>query len=681
MRHELPGLLPALLASTTVAIAQTPTFVALPPAPSSTSAWAWDSDRGRITAVENTAPYLWDWDGTTWSPRTGVASGAAGSFAGYDPVRRVLLAGTGGTEWNGASWILRGGVPNGNYLGPLAFDVSRRRVVAPTSTGAIEWDGVQNHILTAANGPPVRAAGAFAFDPVHQRCVLYGGRVALGTAVFDDCWSWDGAAWTQLAANAPPGPRSSATLAEEPATGQMVLYGGGGTTTWRLGGSTWTQVATTRDPGERSGAHLVFDGQGLLLSGNDAFRGGELWRFQNHDWTELQNGAPMPRQSAALGYDPIRGEVVLHSGLGGPSSMSFFGDTWTFDGQWHQHRTAITPAASAGANFAWSAVDQALLLARDSETWLWNGAAWIQRTPAVTPPARDGAALLPDPLGGVFLFGGRSATYFGDQWRWDGTNWAQLNLPVAPSPRLPLAAFDPLRNVVVLASGIDGAQNLTDTWEWNGISWTQFGSTPFQMGTLDQRLVWNPATARVRAEVLGQFEWDGATWTTIVMATSVETGASYVADLARGHVLRAGSQGRGFAVLTANAATAVSYGNGCALGAAPGLLGLGRPTPGNAAFALAATTFAPGAPAFLALGLQMQNQPLGSGCSALVGTVLGVHFFVAAPSGQVELPFPLPNDLSLRGVSFAAQAAVIDPARSVFAGITTSAGLWTTIGD
>ena len=681
MRHELAGLLPVLLASATVAIAQTPTFVALPPGPASTSAWAWDSDRGRLTAVENIAPYLWDWDGSTWSPRTGVASGAAGLFAGYDPVRRVLLAGTGGTEWNGASWILRGGVPTGNYLGPLAFDGSRRRVVAPTSTGAIEWDGVQNHTLTAANGPPARSAGAFVYDPAHQRCVLYGGWVTPGTAGLADCWSWDGGAWTQLALNAPPGPRSGASLAAEPATGQMVLYGGGGTTTWRLGGTTWTQVATTQDPGLRSGAHMLFDGQGLLLSGGDTLRGGELWRFQNHDWTRLQNDAPIPRQSAVLGYDPIRGEVVLHGGLGGPQAQVFFEDTWTFDGLWHQHHLAVTPGASAGATFAWSAVDQALLLARGSETWLWNGSAWTQRTPAVTPPARNGAAVLPDPLGGVFLFGGRSTTNLGDQWRWDGTNWTQQNPPIAPSPRLPLAAYDPIRNVVVLASGIDGVQSLTDTWEWNGTNWTQFGNTPFQVGTLDQRLVWNPATGRVRAEVFGQFEWDGATWTTIATATSAETGASYVADLARGHVLRVGRLGRGFAALTANPATAVSYCNGCALGAAPGLLALGRPTPGNAAFALTVTTFAPGAPTFLALGLQMQNQPLGSGCSALVGTVLGVHFLVAAPSGQVELPFPLPNDLALRGVNVAAQAAVLDPARSLFAGITMSAGLWTTIGD
>lgn len=685
--HRLPF---ALALAGAALPAQTVAYVAVPRAPSAASVWAWDSDRGRVVAVDNVAPFLWDWDGSQFAPRLGATGPTAGAnvFAAYDPRRRVLLSGNGQLEWNGVGWLLvTGSQPAGQALASPAFDAARGRVVVPTATAVHEWDGAQWQVLPGGNGPAARTGAAFAYDPANARCVLYGG--STGTTIAADCWSWNGSAWTQLSANAPAGPRSSPALAFEPPSGRLVLYGGGATTTWALLGTTWTQIATTRDPGSRSRAQFVWDGQGLLLGGGSTTLGstswgGALWRFQNQDWTDLPGGAPAPRYDAACGYDPLRRATVVFSGSASMFPGDLLGDTWTFaGGQWQRYRGSTAPAPRQGAQFAWSTADQALVLfGTGNDTWTWNGTVWTQRSPLQSPPPRTGAALVPDPQGGVLLFGGWDAVapgFLGDQWHWDGANWTMQTPVPVPAARAPLAAYDPVRNVVVLAGGYSLTQNFQDTWEWNGAAWVQFGNAPFLVGSRTEQLVFHPATGRVRAEAYGQYEWDGAAWTTIATGTFVPQGSRHVADLARGRIQRL-SYG-GFAVLTDTPAGAERYGNGCAYGSAPGLTAVGRPTPGTAAFSLAVATLAPNAPLFVAIGLQQASVPLGNGCTALVGTTLGVNFLVAAPSGQATLPIAIPNDLSLRGVSFTAQAAVVDPPRSLFAGVTISAGLLTTLGD
>jgi len=105
------------------------------------------------------------------------------------------------------------------------------------------------------------------------------------------------------------------------------------------------------------------------------------------------------------------------------------------------------------------------------------------------------------------------------------------------------------------------------------------------------------------------------------------------------------------------------------------------PTPGNANFALDLGALAPSSPTFLALGLVVQYQPLGAGCTLFVAQPLATLFAVAPSSAQVRFPIPIPNDPGLRGVQFVAQGAVFDPPRSLLGSATLTAGLRITIGD
>ena len=60
------------------------------------------------------------------------------------------------------------------------------------------------------------------------------------------------------------------------------------------------------------------------------------------------------------------------------------------------------------------------------DTWEWDGTAWLQRTPADLPPARQDAAFAHDSARGrTVLFSGLGGSCNGldDLWEWDGTDW------------------------------------------------------------------------------------------------------------------------------------------------------------------------------------------------------------------------------------------------------------------
>ncbi|MFN2508239.1 MAG: hypothetical protein ABR589_05650, partial [Chthoniobacterales bacterium] len=80
------------------------------------------------------------------------------------------------------------------------------------------------------------------------------------------------------------------------------------------------------------------------------------------------------------------------------------------------------------------------------DTWVWNGAKWIERHPAASPSKRFLAAMAYDATRKVVvLFGGFNPTgpnggALGDTWIWNGTNWIQQE-PAASPPRRYGAGF------------------------------------------------------------------------------------------------------------------------------------------------------------------------------------------------------------------------------------------------
>src|SRR5205814_567517 len=101
------------------------------------------------------------------------------------------------------------------------------------------WDGANWRRAAGARPPPARSGDAVVFEAAGTggRVVLFGGSSAGGT-LLNDIWSWDDTAWTHAAPSNPPLPRYDQATAYDAARGQVVLFGGIGSSA--VLSDTWT---------------------------------------------------------------------------------------------------------------------------------------------------------------------------------------------------------------------------------------------------------------------------------------------------------------------------------------------------------------------------------------------------------------------------------------------------------
>ncbi|MGA3149115.1 MAG: kelch repeat-containing protein [Acidimicrobiales bacterium] len=328
--------------------------------------------------------------------------------------------------------------------GSMAYDPAIGRLVLVPGAGLIPF--VMNETWTyngttwtelAANASPAVADASMAYDPAIGQMVLFGGTTFNNPG---GTWLFDGTTWTQASPTSSPPPLSFASMAYDPAIGQVVLFGGAGgpfgqgsSDTWTFNGTTWTQVLTPTSPPARQGASMAYDpatGQMVLFGG---YRGtdtpghvlGDTWVLNSTTWTQVSPpSSPPSRASASMAYDPAIGQMVLFGGTEAASTDDYaLGDTWTYNGAtWTQVSPATSPPSRFGASMAYDPMLGQLVLVcgsghyvgqRDAgdvplgETWTFQTAATGYRMVAAD--------------GGVFDFG---APFFGS------TGGMQLNQPI-----------------------------------------------------------------------------------------------------------------------------------------------------------------------------------------------------------------------------------------------------------
>jgi len=106
---------------------------------------------------------------------------------------------------------------------------------------------------------------------------------------------------------------------------------------------------------------------------------------------------------------------------------------------------------------------------------------WVQLNPVHNPPRRGAPAMAYDPVSQkIVMFGGYGRlNYYGDTWTFDGTDWKNQRLTVAPSPRAAAGmAFDVTLQKLVLFGGWNGQNYLGDTWLWDGATSTWAQTSP-----------------------------------------------------------------------------------------------------------------------------------------------------------------------------------------------------------
>jgi hypothetical protein len=264
----------------------------------------------------------------------------------------------------------------------------------------------------------------------------------------------------------------------------------------------------------------------------------DTWAWDGSNWTQLSGlgVSPDPRQRHAMSPNVTAGQVLL---FGGTPDLNGGGlsDTWIWDGvKWTQKSPQTSPPARINHALAYDASRGQVVLfggrgsggdacfAQCNDTWIWDGNNWIKKSPAVTPPSSQYGtyALAYDAARQqVVLFGAGT-------WVWDGTNWNQKMPANSPAYREDHAmAYDAARQQVVIFGGGNSTQGeLLDTWVWDGSNWTQkspqtsppqgYGRTFMAYDAGHQHIVLFDSLG-------GTWFWDGNNW--IQQSPTISPGA------------------------------------------------------------------------------------------------------------------------------------------------------------
>ncbi len=291
--------------------------------------------------------------------------------------------------------------------------------------------------------------------------------------------------WTQLTPSKSPGARAWTAMADDPADGYVVLYGGYNSATgyhndtWAFANGTWTKLTPTRTPPTLIGLVLSYDPalRGVVAFGGQYY-GNETWLFSAGNWTRIvTNHVPPARWAYAMAYDTYDQEVVMFGGNAGGSSSSTLSDTWVFNGTDWAMVTGIHPAGRAYASMVYDNASQSVLLVGGVNgtsgalpgTWAFHGGHWSRVSGANTPATRTFAYVAALGNGIPVLFGGSRAhgnTLFNGTFEFVGGSWIRTRAPQAPTPRNNGAiAWDPSISGLLVFSGYLGPGTYSpQTW-------------------------------------------------------------------------------------------------------------------------------------------------------------------------------------------------------------------------
>jgi len=334
-------------------------------------------------------------------------------------------------------------VPIGTASGALAGPLPAAVAAALSSTSPV-WTK-----LTPASSPSAREASLSAFDPATGQLVLYGGAARFFPAkapVDQDTWTFDGATWSKHVTSVSPGAQdyeNGSRLAYDPASKQLVLLGGvGGTWTWN--GSQWTAQHPAQAPSlfqscmatDTAAGELIVYGMHVVVANDGKTLTWQTWTWRNGNWVQLPTPAVSPQGADAQ-----------------LCSM-------TYDGA--NHDLLLVTATWYAGEFSG---------ASPGETWTFDGTTWTQReTLTNTTGGVDFTTMTYDPAyGQVMTYGGYDVSngnaVLTNPWSWNGSTWQQVSLSPAPGARaLTASSYDAATGQLVLFGGVGSTAELGDTW-------------------------------------------------------------------------------------------------------------------------------------------------------------------------------------------------------------------------
>ncbi|HEV2317754.1 MAG TPA: kelch repeat-containing protein [Thermoplasmata archaeon] len=414
-----------------------------------------------------------------------------------------------------------------------ALTMPRPEIRPANGTNAtVGWSQVGN---SNSVGPSIRDMSMMAYDPVIGKVVLFGGYDP-SVAALGDTWEYGNGTWTELNFSPPaaPAPRWHAGFTWDAADGVLVLFGGRDlghffNDSWTFNGTAWTNVTTATGPSPRGLVGMTYDaadGYVLLFGGGwgDLPAGtygnwtsyADTWSFRAGTWTDLTarvHGVPPARVDFGMSYDPQTRAVVA---VGGTTDATQWcdpsSDVWQYAaGNWtNVSGSPSGPPTLVAPSLAYYPRDSALLLfggatgsacTSISYTYELRNTTWVNLTSGLTnaPIPRYESTMSYDAAdGSMVLFGGafQGGAYFNDTYLFPVPNatgnhgvnstpptcsaagWCLLSTPASPADRdMTSMAYDPAIGAVVLFGGYSQfVYPFGDTWTYANGNWTDISN-------------------------------------------------------------------------------------------------------------------------------------------------------------------------------------------------------------
>ncbi|MGB3965709.1 MAG: kelch repeat-containing protein [Planctomycetota bacterium] len=208
-----------------------------------------------------------------------------------------------------------------------------------------------------------------------------------------------------------------------------------------------------------------------------------------HAWQAVAaTGVPSPRWNMSCAHDTARNEVVVFGGFTPPVLL---GETWVFNGSAWTQRMVPGPAPRFDAAMTFDSVRQRVVLFGGTDatttvtafddTWEWNGMAWTQVPTPTRPPRSSNPGAAYDPLRQrvVMLCRAAAATSHFEHWEYDGTTWTRVAAVAGGAAATPASAFaapalvyDVARSEMLALGGTDLDYKRGRVLAWNGVGWS-----------------------------------------------------------------------------------------------------------------------------------------------------------------------------------------------------------------
>lgn len=262
---------------------------------------------------------------------------------------------------------------------------------------------------TTSPSPHARESGAMVWDSSAGELLLFGGETnGLPRVYLNDTWTFAGGRWFNRTGGPAPSARLGMTMADDPADGGVVLFGGTSAAdsflndTWFYAHGTWTNETRTGAPPGRFWGSMSFDNAtdsvvmygGTEASGGPTHYASDMWSYRAGNWTELTPArTPGGLDDQAQVDDWAADELFLFGGDN--ATIEGSNQSWSYaSGTWSPVTSARVPGGRAGAGLSYDAAAGAVVLYGGVPasfdyyaTWVYSAGAWTEYNTSYTPPA------------------------------------------------------------------------------------------------------------------------------------------------------------------------------------------------------------------------------------------------------------------------------------------------------